>query len=86
MRSSPRGTCRCWRSRPSRHKKVHALKAGARDFISKPFDVEEVLTRIRNMVEIRLLHEDARSAANSLEILAQQDPLTGLVNRRLLTS
>jgi len=65
--------------------KVHALKAGARDFISKPFDVEEVLTRIRNMVEIRLLHEDARSAANSLEILAQQDPLTGLGNRRLLT-
>ena len=65
--------------------KVHALKAGARDFISKPFDVEEVLTRIRNMLEIRLLHEDARSAANSLEILAQQDPLTGLGNRRLLT-
>lgn len=65
--------------------KVHALKAGARDFISKPFDVEEVLTRIRNMLEIRLLHEYARSAANSLEILAQQDPLTGLGNRRLLT-
>jgi len=37
------------------------------------------------MLEIRLLHEDARSAANSLEILAQQDPLTGLGNRRLLT-
>ena len=65
--------------------KVHALKAGARDFISKPFDVEEVLTRIHNMLEIRLLHEYARSAANSLEILAQQDPLTGLGNRRLLT-
>ena len=65
--------------------KVHALKAGAKDFISKPFDVDEVLTRIRNMLEIRLLHEDARAAATTLEILAQQDPLTGLANRRLLT-
>jgi two-component system cell cycle response regulator len=65
--------------------KLHALKAGAKDFVSKPFDVEEVLTRVRNMVEIRLLHEDARNAAITLEILAQQDPLTGLGNRRLLT-
>src|SRR4051812_20025218 len=65
--------------------KVHALKAGAKDFISKPFDVEEVLTRIRNMLEIRLLHEEVREAATTLEILAQQDPLTGLANRRLLT-
>ncbi len=65
--------------------KLHALKAGAKDFISKPFDVEEALTRIRNMLEIRLLHENARNAATTLEILAQQDPLTGLANRRLLT-
>lgn len=65
--------------------KLHALRAGAKDFISKPFDVEEALTRIRNMLEIRLLHEDARNAATSLEILAQQDPLTGLANRRLLS-
>lgn len=65
--------------------KLHALRAGAKDFISKPFDVDEVLTRIRNMLEIRLLHEDARAAASTLEILAQQDPLTGLANRRLLT-
>ena len=65
--------------------KLHALKAGAKDFISKPFDAEEVLTRVRNMLEIRLLHEDARSAATTLEVLAQQDPLTGLGNRRLLT-
>ncbi|MDB5812348.1 MAG: response regulator receiver modulated diguanylate cyclase [Betaproteobacteria bacterium] len=65
--------------------KVHALRAGAKDFISKPFDVEEVLMRIRNMLEIRLLHDDVRNAATTLEILAQQDPLTGLANRRLLT-
>src|SRR5258705_3203082 len=37
------------------------------------------------MIEIRLLHEGFRSAATTNEILAQQDPLTGLGNRRLLT-
>lgn len=65
--------------------KLPALKAGAKDFICKPYDVEEVLTQVRNMLEIRLLHEGARNAAITHEMLAQQDPLTGLGNRRLLT-
>jgi len=65
--------------------KLPALKAGAKDFISKPYDAQEVVTRVRNMLEIRLLHEGARNAAITNEILAQQDPLTGLANRRLLT-
>lgn len=36
--------------------KLRALQAGARDFISKPFDLMEVNVRIRNMLELRLLH------------------------------
>ncbi|MBG9389287.1 response regulator [Caenimonas aquaedulcis] len=36
--------------------KLRALQAGARDFVSKPFDLLEVLTRIRNMLEVRLLY------------------------------
>ena len=35
-------------------KKQAALDAGARDFVSKPFDPVEVLTRIRNLIEVRL--------------------------------
>jgi diguanylate cyclase (GGDEF)-like protein len=62
--------------------KLAALKSGARDFIAKPFLVEEALTRIRNMLEIRLLHEAARRALTTMEILSLQDPLTGLGNRR----
>ena len=36
--------------------KLHALQAGAKDFISKPFDLTEVLARVHNMLEVRLLH------------------------------
>ena len=47
--------------------KLAALEAGARDFISKPFDALEVLTRIRNMLEVRLLHRAARQYNALLE-------------------
>lgn len=40
--------------------KLKALKAGARDFISKPFDLSEVLIRVRNMIEVRLLHLETK--------------------------
>jgi len=36
--------------------KLRALQAGAKDFVSKPFDLVEVQTRIRNMLEVRLLY------------------------------
>jgi len=36
--------------------KLQALQAGAKDFVSKPFDLTEVKTRIHNMLEVRLLH------------------------------
>ena len=36
--------------------KLRALKAGAKDFITKPFDLAEVLIRVYNMLEVRLLH------------------------------
>ena len=64
--------------------KLRALQGGARDFISKPFDLTEVLMRVHNMLEVRLLHEAARNHGKMLESLALKDPLTGLANRRLL--
>ncbi|WP_028102011.1 EAL domain-containing protein [Pseudoduganella violaceinigra] len=47
--------------------KLSALDAGARDFVSKPFDPVEVLTRIYNMLEVRLLHKQARDYNEVLE-------------------
>ncbi len=41
--------------------KLRALKAGAKDFVSKPFDMVEVLARVHNMLEVRLLHKALRS-------------------------
>ena len=64
--------------------KLRALQCGAKDFISKPFDLAEVLMRVHNLLEVRLLHEAARNHGEMLEALALHDQLTGLANRRLL--
>jgi PAS domain S-box-containing protein len=37
--------------------KLRALQAGAKDFISKPFDLVEAKVRIHNMLEVRLLYK-----------------------------
>jgi PAS domain S-box-containing protein len=47
--------------------KLRALEAGARDFISKPFDLVEVRTRIRNMLEVRLLYKRLEDHNRKLE-------------------
>ncbi len=47
--------------------KLKALNAGAKDFVSKPFDNVEVLTRIRNMLEVRLLHKQVQDQNANLE-------------------
>ena len=57
--------------------KLRALQAGAKDFISKPFDLAEVLMRVHNMLEVRLLHKEARNYGRTLESLALNDPLDG---------
>ncbi len=47
--------------------KIRALQAGARDFVSKPFDLVEVRTRIRNMLEVRLLYKRLANYSRELE-------------------
>lgn len=46
---------------------LKALKLGARDFIGKPFDTTEVMMRIANMLEIRLLHNKIQQNNKELE-------------------
>ena len=40
--------------------KLRALRAGAKDFVSKPFELGEVLIRVHNMLEVRLLHLETK--------------------------
>jgi PAS domain S-box-containing protein len=47
--------------------KLRALQAGARDFVSKPFDLVEVRTRIRNMLEVRLLYKKLENYNKQLQ-------------------
>lgn len=47
--------------------KLRALQSGAKDFISKPFDLVEVRTRIHNMLEVRLLYKKIRDYNQTLE-------------------
>ena len=52
--------------------KLQALQAGAKDFVSKPFDLIEVKTRIHNMLEVRLLHRRLDNYNKLLEQTVQE--------------
>jgi len=52
--------------------KLQALQAGAKDFVSKPFDLTEVKTRIRNMLEVRLLYRKLDNYNKVLEQTVQE--------------
>jgi PAS domain S-box-containing protein len=51
--------------------KLRALAAGAKDFVSKPFDLVEVQTRIHNMLEVRLLYKKLADYNKVLELAVQ---------------
>lgn len=53
------------------------IKAGANDFLNKPFNQEELFCRINNMLEMKDIGDELYRMAN-------QDSLTGLWNRRYL--
>jgi len=47
--------------------KLHALQVGAKDFVSKPFELPEVLARVHNMLEVRLLQKELHQYNDVLE-------------------
>ena len=47
--------------------KLRALQGGAKDFISKPIDRAEVLARVYNLLEVRLLHMETRQTSKILQ-------------------
>jgi putative two-component system response regulator len=49
--------------------KLRALQAGAKDFVSKPFEIPEVLARVHNILEARMLQKELH---NTNEVLEQR--------------
>jgi len=65
--------------------KLRALQAGARDFIVKPIDPAEVLARVRNMLEMKILHDESRRHGERMEseVALRTARLKALSNRVL---
>ncbi|MCB4756931.1 MAG: diguanylate cyclase [Elusimicrobia bacterium] len=57
--------------------KKEGLKHGADDYLAKPFEIEDLVTRIKSMLRIKEQH-------NRLKDMAHTDHLTGIHNRRFL--
>lgn len=71
--------------------KIKATESGADDFVSKPFNKLELLTRVKSLLRIKHLHDELRAKVRELEQarerlrqLAITDGLTGLYNHRYL--
>jgi signal transduction histidine kinase len=58
--------------------KLRALQAGAKDFVSKPFDMAELRARVHNILEVRLLHREAKNYSKVLEENAELQNLASL--------
>lgn len=51
---------------------LRALAVGAKDFLTKPFDRSNVLLRCRNLLEVRMLHNEVRQKNENLEQIVAQ--------------
>ena len=66
--------------------KLRAFEAGAKDFISKPFELAEVLARVHNMLEVRLLNEKLRSSKDALERQLSEQATLLAISHSLVTA
>lgn len=51
---------------------LRALAAGAKDFLTKPYDRSNVLLRCRNLLEVRMLHNEVRHKNVTLEQMVSE--------------
>ena len=65
---------------------VKGLSAGADDYLTKPFDEDELLARIRVGMRLVDLQRQIEAKNRLLEELALTDALTGLPNRRAVVA
>lgn len=63
---------------------VAGLRAGAHDYLKKPFAPEELLARVGSAIHVKQLQDQLRDRNAALDQLSRTDALTGLFNRRHL--
>jgi two-component system, cell cycle response regulator len=63
---------------------IRGLDAGADDYVCKPFEVLELLARVRSQLRIKDLNDNLKKANERLKELVDIDDLTGLFNMRSL--
>lgn len=69
-------------ARSQREDLVQGMEAGADDYVTKPFDANELKVRLRAGRRILELQEQLMAAQETLRDQASRDPLTGIWNRR----
>lgn len=67
-----------------RERKIKGLEQGASDYITKPFDPEELVARVKVHLKIKKLQDELKRSNELLLELSNTDHLTGLFNRRYL--
>ena len=68
----------------NRDQKLKGLERGASDYITKPFDPEELVARVKVHLKIKKLQDELKHSNELLLELSNTDHLTGLFNRRYM--
>jgi two-component system cell cycle response regulator len=71
-------------SKESKEDIVTGLKSGADDYLTKPFDAEELKARLRTGLRILDLEDKLVEAREEMRFKATHDPLTSLWNRGVI--